>query len=61
MRTRKNCWQLCGTTEEFCNAAEWHGLSVNFGVAKTEALVVLRITGKNKVKNELKGVKSSES
>ena len=43
------------TTEEFCKAAERHGLSVNFGVPKTEALVILRGTGRNKVKNELKG------
>ena len=34
------------TTEEFCKAAGRHGLSVNFGVAKTEALVVLWGTGK---------------
>ena len=27
------------TTEEFCKAAERHGLKVDFGVAKTEALV----------------------
>ena len=43
------------TTEEFCKAAERHGLKVNFGVAKTEALVVLRGVGRNKVKNEIKG------
>ena len=43
------------TTEEFCKAAERHGLKVNFGVAKTEALVVLREVGRNKVKNEIKG------
>ena len=43
------------TTEEFCKAAERHGLSVNFGVPKTEAHVILRGTGRNKVKNELKG------
>ena len=44
-------------TEEFCKAAERHGLPVNFGVAKTEALVVLRGTGRNKVKNEFQGQK----
>ena len=38
------------TTEEFCKAAERHGLKVNFGVAKMEALLVLRGTGKNNVK-----------
>ena len=27
------------TTQEFCKAAERHGLKVNFGVANTEALV----------------------
>ena len=36
------------TTEEFRKAAERHGLKVNFGVAKTEALVVLRRVGRNK-------------
>ena len=43
------------TTEEFCKAAERQGLKVNFGVAKTEALVVFRGVGRNKVKNEIKG------
>ena len=43
------------TTEVFCKAAERHGLSVNFGVEKTEALVVLSGTGKNMAKKELKG------
>ena len=33
---------VCFTTEELCKAAERHGFKVNFGVAKTEALVVLR-------------------
>ena len=42
------------TTEEFCKAAEKHGLTVNFGVAKTEALQVLRGAGKNKVNCEIK-------
>ena len=42
------------TTEEFCKAAERHRLKVNFGVAMTEALVVLRGVGRNKVKNEIK-------
>ena len=36
------------TTEEFCKAAERHGLSVNFGVAKTEALLVLRELAKTR-------------
>ena len=36
------------TTEEFCKAAKRHGLKVNFGVAKTEALLVLRGAGKKK-------------
>ena len=57
------------TSEEFCKAAERHGLTVNFSVAKTEALLVLRGAGKNKVESEIKGktpqfkllVKSSES
>ena len=43
------------TTEEFCNAAERRGLSVNIAVEKTEALLVLRRAGKNKVKDDLKG------
>ena len=43
------------TTEEFCNAAERRELSVNFAVEKTEALLVLRRAGKNKVKDDLKG------
>ena len=43
------------TTEEFCKAAERHGLTVNFGVAKTEALPVLGEACKNKVKGEIKG------
>ena len=42
------------TTEEFCKAAEKHGLTVNFGVAKTEALLVLGGAGENKVKGEIK-------
>ena len=51
MRILKSCLQWCvSTAEEFCNAAERHGLKVNFCVAKTEALVVLRGVGRNKVK-----------
>ena len=39
------------TSEEVCKAAERHGLKDNFGVTKTEALLVLRGSGKNKVKH----------
>ena len=57
------------TTEEFRKAAERHRLSVKFGVAKTEALVVVRGTGKNNGKMKSRGktpqskllVKSAES
>ena len=38
------------TTEEVCKAAERHGLKVNFGVTKTEALLVLRGSGKKQGK-----------
>ena len=43
------------TTEEFCEDTERRGLSVNFAVEKTEALLVLKRAGKNKVKDDLKG------
>ena len=48
------------TTEEFCKAAERQGLKVNFGVAKMEALLVLRGIGRNSVKNQIQGKSKSK-